>query len=111
MAPCTDGKSRPVEPGTLPLAHGVSARVAKLRTIGNAIVRQVATAFIQAYCDAVGLTNDVCTCTVDDMICACGKVESDGKRCRLGATHKPPLPWEVKPVQPEPPKEKLPWET
>lgn len=50
------------------------------------------------------------------MICACGKAESDGKRCKLGATHQPPpeqkhalvMPWDAKP---EPPKEKMPWET
>ena len=46
--PCTDGKARPVEPGTFPLAHGVPARVAKLRALGNAIVPQVAAAFIKA---------------------------------------------------------------
>jgi DNA (cytosine-5)-methyltransferase 1 len=46
--PCTDGKARPVEPGTFPLAHGVSGRVGKLRAYGNAIVPQVAEAFIRA---------------------------------------------------------------
>jgi DNA (cytosine-5)-methyltransferase 1 len=46
--PCTDGKSRPVEPGTFPLAHGIPARVAKLRALGNAIVPQVAAEFILA---------------------------------------------------------------
>jgi DNA (cytosine-5)-methyltransferase 1 len=45
---CRDGKRRPVEPGTFPLAHGVSARVAKLRALGNAIVPQVAAEFIRA---------------------------------------------------------------
>jgi DNA (cytosine-5)-methyltransferase 1 len=49
--PCTDGKRRPVEPGTFPLAHGVSGRVASLRGYGNAIVPQVAAAFIEAYLD------------------------------------------------------------
>ena len=47
--PCLDGKSRPVEPGTFPLAHGVPARVGRLRGYGNAIVPQVAEAFIRAY--------------------------------------------------------------
>jgi len=47
--PCRDGKARPVEPGTFPLAHGVSARVGRLRAYGNAIVPQVAQAFIEAY--------------------------------------------------------------
>lgn len=45
---CTDGKWRPVEPGTFPLAHGVSNRVVKLRGYGNAIVPQQAAAFIEA---------------------------------------------------------------
>jgi hypothetical protein len=47
--PCRDGKARPVEPGTFPLAHGVSARVGRLRAYGNAIVPQVAQVFIEAY--------------------------------------------------------------
>lgn len=47
--PCADGKSRRIEPGTFPLAHGVSARMGKLRAYGNAIVPQVAAQFIGAY--------------------------------------------------------------
>jgi DNA (cytosine-5)-methyltransferase 1 len=50
--PCSDGKSRPVEPGTFPLAHGVPARVGRLRGYGNAIVPQVAATFIRAYLEA-----------------------------------------------------------
>lgn len=46
---CLDGKQRPVEPGTFPLAHGVSDRVGLLRGYGNAIVPQVAQAFIESY--------------------------------------------------------------
>jgi DNA (cytosine-5)-methyltransferase 1 len=46
--PCTDGKQRPTQSGIFPLAHGVSARVAKLRAAGNAIVPQVAAEFIKA---------------------------------------------------------------
>ena len=46
--PCADGKARPVEPGTFPLAHGVPARVGKLRAYGNAIVPQQAALFIRA---------------------------------------------------------------
>jgi DNA (cytosine-5)-methyltransferase 1 len=46
--PCTDGKSRPTQPDIFPLAHGVPARVAKLRAAGNAIVPQVAAEFIMA---------------------------------------------------------------
>jgi DNA (cytosine-5)-methyltransferase 1 len=49
---CTDGKARPVEPGTFPLAYGIPARVGRLRGYGNAIVPQVAAAFIQAYQEA-----------------------------------------------------------
>jgi DNA (cytosine-5)-methyltransferase 1 len=52
---CRDGKWRPVESGTFPLAHGVSARVVRLRGYGNAIVPQVAAGFIQAYVKAVDL--------------------------------------------------------
>ncbi len=49
--PCRDGKSRPVEPGTFPLAHGVPARVGRLRGYGNAINPHVAAEVIRAYCD------------------------------------------------------------
>jgi hypothetical protein len=49
---CRDGKRRPAEPGTFPLAHGVSRRVDKLRSYGNAIVPQVAEAFIRAYLES-----------------------------------------------------------
>jgi len=51
--PCRDGKWRPVEPGTFPLAHGIPARVGRLRGYGNAIVPQVAAEVIRAYRDAV----------------------------------------------------------
>jgi len=50
--PCSDGKARPVEPGTFPLAHGVSARVGRLRGYGNAIVPPLAAAFVSAYLEA-----------------------------------------------------------
>lgn len=53
---CRDGKYRPVEPGTFPLAHGIPARVGRLRGYGNAIVPQVAAAFLKSVkeelCDA-----------------------------------------------------------
>jgi DNA (cytosine-5)-methyltransferase 1 len=45
---CRDGKWRPVEPGTFPLAHGTSGRVGRLRGYGNAIVAQAAQAFIES---------------------------------------------------------------
>ena len=43
-----DGKSRPVKPGIRLLAHGIPARVAKLRALGNAIDPRVAAEFIRA---------------------------------------------------------------
>jgi len=46
---CTDGKWRPVEPGTFPLAHGASQRVGRLRGYGNAIVAPQAAAFIESF--------------------------------------------------------------
>jgi DNA (cytosine-5)-methyltransferase 1 len=46
---CRDGKWRPVEPGTFPLAHGAPARVGRLRAYGNAIVPQAAAEVIAAY--------------------------------------------------------------
>ncbi len=51
--PCRDGKTRriPTEPAFFPLANGVPARVVRLRGYGNAIVPQVAAAFIQAFLD------------------------------------------------------------
>lgn len=49
--PCADGKARRIKPGIEPLAHGIPGRVAQLRGLGNAIVPQVAAAFVQAYLD------------------------------------------------------------
>jgi DNA (cytosine-5)-methyltransferase 1 len=46
---CRDGKWRPVESGTFPLAHGAPARVGRLRAYGNAIVAPLAEEFIRAY--------------------------------------------------------------
>lgn len=45
---CLDGKSRRVESGTFPLAHGVPGRVGLLRGYGNAIVPQTAAEFVMA---------------------------------------------------------------
>ena len=46
---CRDGKWRPVEPDTFPLAHGATARVGRLRAYGNAITSQVAQGLIESY--------------------------------------------------------------
>jgi len=45
---CRDGKWRPVEPGTSPLAHGAPSRVVRLRAYGNAINAKAAQAFIES---------------------------------------------------------------
>lgn len=45
---CIDGKHRPAQPGVCPLAHGVAARVDKLRAAGNSIVAPQAAEFIRA---------------------------------------------------------------
>ena len=44
---CRDGKWRPVEPGTFPLAHGITNRVGRLRAYGNAICAEAAVEFIK----------------------------------------------------------------
>ena len=49
---CRDGKWRPVEPGSFPLADGLPARVVRLRGYGNAIVPQVAAEFVSAFVEA-----------------------------------------------------------
>ncbi|GBQ89048.1 DNA cytosine methyltransferase [Asaia krungthepensis] len=55
---CRDGKFRPVEPGTQPLAHGIPARVGRLRGYGNAIVPQVAAQFITEFLGAIADMQD-----------------------------------------------------
>ena len=50
---CRDGKWRPVEPGTFPLAHGAPARVGRLRGYGNAINAKAAQAFIEALMESI----------------------------------------------------------
>lgn len=45
---CRDGKWRPVEPGTFPLAHGATGRVGRLRAYGNAINAAQAQSFVEA---------------------------------------------------------------
>ena len=51
---CRDGKWRPVEPGTFPLAHGAPARVGRLRAYGNAINARAAQVFIEVVMDSMG---------------------------------------------------------
>jgi len=48
---CRDGKWRCVEPGTFPLADGITARVGKVRAYGNAIVAPLAAEFIGSFMD------------------------------------------------------------
>lgn len=50
-----DGKYRPIEPGTFPLADGFPERVEQLRAYGNAICVPVATEFICSYCKQLEL--------------------------------------------------------
>lgn len=57
LVPCRDGKVRRIEPGTFPLAYGVSGRVGLLRGYGNAIVPEVAAEFVAAFLE--GRTYDV----------------------------------------------------
>jgi DNA (cytosine-5)-methyltransferase 1 len=57
LIPCRDGKSRRTQPGLHPLAHGLPGRVGLLRGYGNAIVPQVAAAFVRAFLETEsGLT-------------------------------------------------------
>lgn len=51
---CRDGRWRPVEPGSFPLAHGAAARVGRLRGYGNALVAPQAEAFIKAVMEIQG---------------------------------------------------------
>jgi DNA (cytosine-5)-methyltransferase 1 len=52
---CREGKTRriPTEPAFFPLAHGIPARMVRLRGYGNAIVPQVAAEFIAASIEAI----------------------------------------------------------
>jgi DNA (cytosine-5)-methyltransferase 1 len=63
--PCRDGKRRPIEPGTFPLAHGIPNRVGRLRAYGNAIVPQVAATFVRAFTELMGITNERRPASVD----------------------------------------------
>ncbi|VUF53644.1 dcm, DNA-cytosine methyltransferase [Escherichia phage ESSI2_ev129] len=46
---CRDGKWRPIKSGLKPLVNGASSRVGRIRTYGNALNAEAATAFIKAY--------------------------------------------------------------
>ena len=50
---CRDGKWRPVEPGLEPLAHGLPARVGRLRGYGNAINPHAAAQFVTAFMESI----------------------------------------------------------
>ena len=45
---CSDGKQRPIEPGTFPLVNGYPDRVGRLRAYGNALCLPLATQFIKS---------------------------------------------------------------
>lgn len=53
---CRDGKWRPVEPGTFPLAHGATSRVGRLRAYGNAINAIQAQIWCETVMDAIGIS-------------------------------------------------------
>lgn len=53
---CRDGKWRPVEPGTFPLAYGAPARVVRLRGYGNAVDAVATKNFIEAFGEALDET-------------------------------------------------------
>ncbi|MFN3644773.1 MAG: hypothetical protein ACK4TB_17835, partial [Gemmobacter sp.] len=50
---CRDDRWRPVEPGTFPLADGISARMGLLRGYGNAIVPPLAAEFVMAFMESL----------------------------------------------------------
>jgi DNA (cytosine-5)-methyltransferase 1 len=50
---CRDGRWRPVEPGTFPLADGVSSRMGLLRGYGNAIVPPLGAEFVMAFLECL----------------------------------------------------------
>lgn len=51
-----NGRWRPVESGTFPLAHGDPCRLGRLRLYGDAINIEVAKAFVEAYLDQERMT-------------------------------------------------------
>ena len=50
---CRDGRWRPVEPGTFPLADGIPGRMGLLRGYGNAIVPPLAAEFVTAFLECL----------------------------------------------------------
>ncbi len=50
---CRDGRWRPVEPGTFPLADGIPGRMGLLRGYGNAIVPPLAATFVTAFLESL----------------------------------------------------------
>lgn len=54
FAECLDGKRRPIEPRTFPLADEYPNRVEQLRAYGNAINAEAATQFVAAYIEVRG---------------------------------------------------------
>jgi DNA (cytosine-5)-methyltransferase 1 len=50
---CRDGRWRPVEPGTFPLADGIPGRMGLLRGYGNAIVPPLAAEFVTAFLEGL----------------------------------------------------------
>jgi DNA (cytosine-5)-methyltransferase 1 len=56
---CRDGKYRPVEPGTFPLASRAPGRVGRLRGYGNALCAPAAQAFIEAARGICGAVEDL----------------------------------------------------
>ncbi len=49
---CRDGKWRPVESGSFPLAHGAPARMGRLRAYGNAVDADATAHFIAAFLES-----------------------------------------------------------
>lgn len=52
---CRDDRWRPVEPGSQPLAHGISGRVGLLRGYGNGINSRQAALYIKAFFEALAI--------------------------------------------------------
>jgi DNA (cytosine-5)-methyltransferase 1 len=50
---CRDGRWRPVEPGTFPLADGIPGRMGLLRGYGNAIVPPLAAEFVTVFLESL----------------------------------------------------------